>query len=659
VAELVNLLFTRAPLSGNPVDLIFGENEAGGPAEVEVSIVGAMPGLTGVIDVSVQAGVAILGALPGLVGSIEVDVIALSTDVVIVGVMPSLTAQVSAEYVSGAARPLVNESAADWQSAKPLRVGAEQTTEMALRHQVGRQSFWQRGVHRSNGSNIGFQNASRGVAGRFRARHQDAQRLGTETVSFLYQNAIHTVQPILSSRFQKGVHAGQKVESQFQDAIRDRRNWAAGVWQKADPHSVRQVETSGPADWLNVGRNSAFQQAMKPDPGLSIVPVPPVDPGHICYTPPLGDAVHLAFVDSATDSTDLVFVCEPQGPGTDPVAVVVVPVKRVYVVINESTLRRVDGDILLPTFSMNMSLDVDSWTWTFSASLPGAALADLQPAAPGEPILVEATINGVPYRMQVERRGRDRTFSSNGLKISGRGLAAVLDAPHAPVMNFTNTGMVSAQQLMNDVLKLNGVSIGWDIDWSAVDWAIPAGLFSHQGAYISAINAIASAAGSYVQPHPVDQVLRILPRYPELPWNWAGVTPDYEIPSDVATVENIEWIEKALYNRVFVSGVQEGVLGQVTRAGTDGGLVAPMVTDALITTAAAARQRGAQVLADTGSQANVSLRMPVLAETGIIVPGKFVRYVDGGEVRIGLARSVAVEVNTPETWQTIVLETHV
>jgi hypothetical protein len=46
------------------------------------------------------------------------------------------------------------------------------------------------------------------------------------------------------------------------------------------------------------------------------------------------------------------------------------------------------------------------------------------------------------------------------------------------------------------------------------------------------------------------------------------------------------------------------------------------------------------VLADVGRQAMVSLRLPVLPETGIIVPGKFVRYVDGGTTRLGLTRSV-------------------
>jgi len=110
---------------------------------------------------------------------------------------------------------------------------------------------------------------------------------------------------------------------------------------------------------------------------------------------------------------------------------------------------------------------------------------------------------------------------------------------------------------------------------------------------------------------------------------------------------------------VFVSGVQQGVLGQVTRAGTAGDLLAPMITDALITHADAARQRGLSILSNTGRHANVTLKLPVLAETGIITPGKFVRYVDGATTRAGIVRSVGVEVAMPDIFQTLGIETHV
>ena len=83
-----------------------------------------------------------------------------------------------------------------------------------------------------------------------------------------------------------------------------------------------------------------------------------------------------------------------------------------------------------------------------------------------------------------------------------------------------------------------------------------------------------------------------------------------------------------------------------------------MVVDPLITEAVAARQRGIAVLADTGRQIEVTLRLPVLPETGVIEPGVFVEYQDGGVSRLGLVRSTSVQAGLPEVWQTLGVETH-
>lgn len=305
-----------------------------------------------------------------------------------------------------------------------------------------------------------------------------------------------------------------------------------------------------------------------------------------------------------------------------------------------------------------MSLDADSWTWSFSASVPGYALADIEPED-GVPVAVQATINGVPYRFVVESIARERTFGRSDLRIGGRGRAAVLDAPYAPIMSFSNEFGRTAQQITNDILVDNGVPLGWDVEWNPDDWNVPAGVFNHQGSYISALNQVVGSISAYLQPHNTDEVLRVLSRYPVAPWDWAGVTPDFDLPAAVMSRESIEWRDKPRYNRVYVMGQQVGVNGRVTRAGTAGDYLAPSVVDPLITQAVAARQRGISVLSDTGRIATVGLRLPVLAETGIIKPGNFVRYTDGGTERIGITRSVQVEVGLPSIWQTIGVETHV
>ena len=225
-------------------------------------------------------------------------------------------------------------------------------------------------------------------------------------------------------------------------------------------------------------------------------------------------------------------------------------------------------------------------------------------------------------------------------------------------MSFGNlTQTLTAQQLAIEVLKINGVSIGWGIDWQLEDWQVPAGAWALQGSYIDAINDIAAAAGGYVQPHNTEQELRILPKYPTAPWHWGDVTPDFEIPGAAAEVEGTEFMDKPQYNRVFVGGISAGVFGPITRAGTAGDLIAPQITHALITDSIAQRQRGLAELADTGRQALVSLSMQVLPETGVILPGQFVRYA-GSETVTGIVRSTSINWAAPKLRQTLEVETH-
>jgi hypothetical protein len=226
-------------------------------------------------------------------------------------------------------------------------------------------------------------------------------------------------------------------------------------------------------------------------------------------------------------------------------------------------------------------------------------------------------------------------------------------------MQFGNPSAArTAQQLMADVLTINGVGIGWTVDWGLQDWLVPAGAWALQGSYIDAINDIAGAAGGYVQPHPTDAVLRILPSYPAAPWAWDAIAPDFEIPADAAEVEGSEYIDQPAYNRVFVGGVGAGVFGPFKRAGTAGDALAPQVTHSLITDAVAHRQRGLAELSNTGRQEHITLNMQVLPETGIVVPGQFVRYL-GDKTVMGIVRSTSIDWSLPKLRQTIKLETHV
>ncbi len=351
-------------------------------------------------------------------------------------------------------------------------------------------------------------------------------------------------------------------------------------------------------------------------------------------------------------------VIEPGAPTTDEHGTIIVPILRTYIVSNSQSLTLASTGQVIPASGISLGIDADSWVWGWQASVPGGYLSVLQ-ADPGDLVEVIANINGNLFRLAVEHIQRDRRFAKSTLAISGKGRAAWLAAPYAPVANRTNVSAMSAQQLMASALMDNGVPIGWDLDWRITDWTVPAGVWSHSGSSMEACLTIAEAAGAYIQAAPYEQVLQVLPRYPAAPWHWNDLTPDFDLPEDVCVTEGIQWMDKPAYNTVFVAGQADGVLGHVTRAGTDGGLAAPMVTDPLMTHADAVRQRGTRILSDTGRQAHITLSMPVLEETGIIPPGQLIRYHEGGKTHLGLSRSVAVSAQFPKIRQNIVLETHV
>lgn len=570
--------------------------------------------------------------------------------------MPGLTFEGTARYVSGADRPLVAATGSAWQVGAAAQGGVEHRSQDNTRTATHNAPTWGLakpvattvrnvlpfGLLPSRAARTGtFERAARVAAG---DRHSAWAYLGRGQ------------RPEVSSTFAEALGRRASGSDTWQEAQRTRARLAS-LFGEATALGLQFVDHAQAAVQLTMFHGAPWQEAIRPPAGVYVRPTVPVDPpADPCYIPPVGDAVDLLFSTPWKTGVDLIFICDRHG--TTPPATVVVPVKGVYMVLNNTALRRVSDNALIPCLQMGLTIDAESWTWGFTASVPAEAQRFVE-SATGDPIELVAHISGTNYRVLAESISRERTFGKSSIRVTGRGRAAVLDAPYAPTLSFSNAEQRTAQQLMNDVLTSNGASLGWDVDWGLTDWLVPAGVFSHQGSYISAVTAIAAAAGGYVQPHATDQTLRILPRYAAAPWNWGIVAPDFELPSSIATREGVTWTKKPDYNRVFLSGQQSGLLGQITRAGTPGDILAPMVTDALLTDSAALSQRGLSILADTGRRLDLSLRMPVLTETGLILPGKFVRYVDGADVRIGVVRSTSVDLTgTAQVWQTIGVETH-
>ena len=627
----VDLLFSKPqPDGGMPVELVFGDDDTG--PEIPVVLVQAAGRITGLrLPLLVRPGVR---AQAG-------------------GRITGLRQSIGARYDVNTARPLVSLTQAAFQAAQPVAAGATSRHSGAHTERAGALTRWQAAGQQSSLVRTAWQatkQLQRGVA----TAWQQGRQLHVDQVQLRWQTA-QAVSAAAAARYQQGLDlAADQVLSRHQDAWRDRFAAVATRHQDAANHlGVAAGQPLGNAAQLVLLTHARHQDAWMPRIGTSRPPTPPGP--QPCYVPALPVELLFDQMADAGQPVHLVFVCD--GRTAPPGAAVVVPIRRVYLVINSVTLHRVDTGAELQAHGFSLSLDYQSWTWTWNASLHHDAAAHLGRDSQGDPAELEAMVNGLPFRLRLERIGRDRRFNPTRWAVGGKGKAAILGAPWAPAMSFANATTRTAQQLMGDVLTINGVPLGWGLDWGLTDWSVPAGAWAFRGSYIDAVNDIATAAGGYVQPHPTDAVLRVLPRYPVAPWDWDTVTPDFEIPDFAAEVEGTEYVDKPLYNRVFVGGVGAGVSGPFTRSGSAGDVIAPQVNHALITDLPAFRQRGLAEISDTGRQEHVTLTMQVLPATGIIMPGQFIRYV-GEKTVMGLVRSTGINFNRPTLRQVIGIETH-
>ena len=709
-----SLVFDKALATGQPVHLVFGDDGGGGAgATLPASVAATLPGLGARITTGRRAPMVVAGALPGpgvavhLVRAWPAAVAAglpgmgvhvqtrlvrpasLRVGLPAPGVHVSLVPAPSGKLVAtlpglggalglGRKRPATGgvripgiqvavELGYIINTREPVIGGARGRVQDATRLGVPLSARLQRGAPLPAAMR-GASTWADPMAAATRGRYQDAAALAQATTARLQvaqrtpgaalhasmQDAVR-LRGSTTSRHQDGspVQAGTRLR--YQDADRTRRPWLRSGMQQGVQVVIAAASALQQGQFLPARLRVVEQDGMRPPPGRwPGRPIPPAwDP---CYLPPNGLHVDLLFQEEWSGATGLIFVCERHG-GPGPSAAITIPIRRYYVVANDIVLRRVDGDIALLAYAFTLSIDADSWTWSWSATLRRDAQPYLEPDSEG-PVELEAVINGVPYRLMVERIGRDAQFGSVRIRASGRGLASVLATPHAPTLNFGNATPRTGQQLMADVLTINGVSIGWDVDWGLVDWSVPAGAWAMQGNYIDAITDIAGAVGGYVQPHATARTLRILPRYPSVPWEWDVVAPHVELPAAAASVESVEWIDMPAYNAVYVGGISKGVHGPFKRTGTAGDMLAPAVNHALITHANAHRQRGIAEISNTGRQAHYEIKTQVHPSTGLILPGQFVRYV-GDTTVTGIVRSTRLDWSRPVMRQTIGVETHV
>ncbi len=460
---------------------------------------------------------------------------------------------------------------------------------------------------------------------------QDGKGINARPAAILWQDGKRS-RVAASEKWQNGKHSCRQATAAFQDGER-RRHGIDTDWQNGQRTRAQISQTVQSAKPMPLVVTIVWQCGHVPRPGKWV----PADTGG-GTTPRTPDA-NLVFERPAGTAGNLVFNWSSDA--------IVVAARKVYIVINDVSLMRVDTSTYLDVLSLEISIDSGSWVHSWNATVAWSDWDVLNSGyVTNEVVELLATVNGHQWRLLAEGTPkRTRVFGQTGVSISGRGYAAWLDTPYADEVSHYNDSALTAQQLMASALTTNGVSIGWDLDWQITDWTVPAGLWSHTGSPIAGVLDVATSVQAIIQADPTEQILHVLPYYPASPWEWNTLDPDVVLPLDIIPEEDLEPVIKPVYNRVYVSGSSQGVIGQVTRTGTAGDKLAQMVTHPLITAEAAARQRGIAILGDSGHQAIITRQMPISTDTGLIKVGQLIKATETAETWRGLVRSVKVSAN--------------
>lgn len=616
------LVFTRHTDHGLPARLAFGDGDVETGGNVTLHSSAKLSGLRGYVRGRVGVKLGGSGRITGLRGYLAGRYN--------VNVERPLVGQVRDSVQAAGKRALLSADA--WQDGLTASAHVQQHLQQAQRAAAVMSDRWQDTV---------------ALYATVQQHQQQARRL-VAVVDQSFQDALplHTA---VVQRVQQAARLVSLASGSFEDAVQLRAMAQHRLQQAERLYQVAR-HAGGSAKLLLLHHAERTQQAMRP--GIGVRPPVTPEPAKPCHP---GLPALLCFELPATSGLParLYFHCCGWEPEVPP-ATIVIPVRRTYIVFNSIMLHRVDtGDELMAT-GFSMQLDHQSWTWSWSATLHASASHHLGRGADGYPAELEVTINSIPVRLRLTQKSITEPFLPHRIRVGGKGKSAVLAGPYAPDMTFSAAADRTAQQLMNEALTVNGVSLGWDVEWGIPDWLVPADTWSLQGSYIDAVQDIANAAGAYVQPHNTAAALRILPEYPVAPWHWAGVTPDYELPAGVASVVDIDEVDNPYYNAVWLSGLKSGVFGPFGRAGTPKDEYAPQVVHSLITDATVHRGRGLAEIARSGRKQMVTLNTMVLPEAGLIMPGKFLRF----QGTVGLVRSVGVDWQRPRLRQKLVLETY-
>ncbi|QNK69185.1 hypothetical protein [Variovorax sp. PAMC26660] len=630
-----DLVFRKEPLKGPPWVLVFGEPDASenlatlyGDVELPVAV------LVGNGEIARPPAAQMAGDLVDLVGA----------NIVLDG---------HGTYRVNVLRGPVASHRSGWQAAAPVPIGIAESYQQAAKQVQGAADSWQAGQPLPVALQGHHAATVRLAQPTMRSSYQSAWRIAKRPTTFIEHAADRSARRALGTQHQVAVPTSAwPLRDGWQVSLRDTRAVLGVSHQVALLLAIERRERTGGGLHVGASLHDSYQEAMKPPPGQRDPVIPP-EP-EPCYVP----STKLVFTEAWALRQALVFVCERHttGPGKEPLVILML---RAYMATHYLEARLLPTMERVPLEGVVIEASRGMPFWKLSASGPAQLLDQLR-AVDGVPRQVRVIIDGLPWIFAIEGMGRSREPGLRRARITGRSVPALLGASKLPQQTWLNAAPRTAQQLVIEAFE----NLGVDVDWQIPDWLVPAGAWSFTGKPLAAAVRIAEAAGAVLQSHPTEPKLSFLPAYPLLSWEWMGsaAVPDVSISSRAITVDDYDLREEPEWEAVYVyGGPNQGVGRKVTRRGTAGAVLAPMVVDDLITDGAVAIERGRSVLGTGGTQADVSVGLPIL--TGGNLPGvlrvnQLLQVTEPSEVWRAMVRGVVVRASPEEVRQSLTVERH-
>jgi hypothetical protein len=313
---------------------------------------------------------------------------------------------------------------------------------------------------------------------------------------------------------------------------------------------------------------------------------------------------------------------------------VIIPVLKVYIIMNNIEIVRLDTNKALNATTASLSTDAGSYCWTFSITIPGESIDNW-----GKGIEIAIIINGEEWRCITETLSEAQTFGKRTLTIGGRTHGAVLSSY---LNTGTNTASISAFQAIGDVLPQD-----WTLETKDLtDWTIPINTLTYTSKTSAEIvGMIAKAAVASAQTDKVQKKLKLMPLIPVIPT--AGGD-ELLIPDSIILRKNRSVSSGRGYNAITIASKK--TLYNIKASGSSGGNHAPSIGEVLATDQSVAIALARQAFFNSSvALFSASIDLPAGGGIPFLSVGSTIKLTDTGIFPVRSVSISATQVNVRQT----------